>query len=133
MTENELKAIKARCEAATPGPWEWAEDVWNCPLSLYRDAGSYDEDPPVIASIELWHPSEHERKGGCVDQYVLAFENRADMDLIAAARTDVEALLEEVERLRETLRCIRGAGRQHSKKDLIEVATNVLAEQGGEA
>lgn len=25
MTPDDLAAIKARCEAATPGPWEWAD------------------------------------------------------------------------------------------------------------
>lgn len=80
MSDLDLDSIKARCEAATEGPWHrehgdygcvsignfgWVVDGPNCP--------QYDEDTP---------------------------QGHADAEFIAHARTDVPALVAEVERLR---------------------------------
>ena len=79
----DLEAIKARCEAATPGPWAvaniapgWAEDEndWCVVPGVVESCGS-DMCGPVVRS--------------------------ADAAFIASARTDVPALVAEVERLRE--------------------------------
>ena len=75
----DLKAIKAREEAATEGPWQ----------SLLRSVKSVREDrrrEAIIASSGL---SDGHRK-----------EAEANMEFIAHARTDVPALIAEVERLR---------------------------------
>ncbi len=88
MGDLNLEAIKARAEAATPGPW--AVPVANvfrvvCP-------GAEHHNPPmglcppypwrVIAEPSVYDPSA------------------ADAEFIAHARTDVPALVAEVERLR---------------------------------
>lgn len=83
MTGEELQAIKARCEAATPGPWIGGRDAdLMRPLYTFHIAVSRD-----AYEIETDH--------------FLAWERNADF--IAHAREDVATLLAEVERLREAL------------------------------
>lgn len=72
VNDSELATIKARAEAATPGPWEWGGDV------LF---GRDNWDGPLLAT----------RVDG---------QRPEDADFIAYARADVEVLLAEVERLR---------------------------------
>jgi len=66
----DLEAIKARCEAATPGPWE------------IKDRGhfAYMSGPRHVGVGGRWLP--------------------ADAAFISHAREDVPALIAEVERLR---------------------------------
>ncbi len=76
MEQTRLDAIRARCEAATKGPWELTkdgryEDHDECRINLPND------------TIEL-----------------CSYENG---EFIAHARTDVPDLLAEVEKLREQL------------------------------
>jgi hypothetical protein len=80
MTDEELQAIRKRVEAATPGPWREdnfthrLEDVTGEPLCAADVDG---------ADAGLW--------------------NRADGIFVVHARTDVPALLAEVERLKADL------------------------------
>jgi hypothetical protein len=75
MTPEELEAIKVRCAQATPGPW-----------------GTYH-------SLNGWHYT----KPGSGPVRTTYEQARADVEFIAAARTDVPALVAEVERLRAAL------------------------------
>ncbi len=86
MTNEQLAQIHTRLEAATPGPWH---------AETYRD--SY-----VVAPIHGIHSP-----GQCVAN---AGPRVADAEFIAAARTDVETLLTEVERLRGRLAAVGGFG-----------------------
>lgn len=77
MTHDELQAIKARAEAATPGPWHLA-------ICVDTIDGRERDD---LANIEA----------GAKD---IAYEVPSDdAAFIAHARTDVPALVAEVERL----------------------------------
>lgn len=92
MTDGELTAIEARCNAATPGPWTFAhgglpgDDGW----SLRSDNAAADV---VKLVAECWPCSIH---GGQKHREELRFNG----DFIAHARTDVPALIDEVKRLR---------------------------------
>lgn len=70
----DLDAIRARCEATTAGPWEAAE--------MLRWPGRWD----------VWEADGRK----CIAEVLW----ERDAEFIAHARTDVEALLAEVERLR---------------------------------
>jgi hypothetical protein len=80
MTEDDLKAIEARANAATPGPWAIVYD------------GSSDwsigpqPDPQGLSVAGVW-------KSGWSDG------NPPDAEFIASARTDVPLLVAEVRRL----------------------------------
>jgi hypothetical protein len=84
MSKLDLDAIEARCEAASPGPWtaklgrttDWIADG--------RCGGISDANGEEIITTDsgVYGPEE------------------ADAAFIAAARTDVPALLAEVRRLR---------------------------------
>ena len=85
----DLDAIKAKLAATTPGPWEWGTTPWGSPV-LRRRLG--EQGLNVINA----DPS-----GG---EYELAIDpGGSDAAFIAHARTDVPALVAEVERLRAAL------------------------------
>jgi hypothetical protein len=83
MTEDDLRAIEARANAATPGPWQarhrhaemTAEDDESCGLGLEIDG------PP-----EAWNRGQ--------------FARGSDAQFIAHARADIPALIAEIRRLR---------------------------------
>jgi hypothetical protein len=75
MTDEELQAIAARAEAATVGPWKVYVD-WKNPFDL---GFGIDGVSGLICPT--------------------AFKRRADATFCAHARTDIPALLAEIERL----------------------------------
>lgn len=86
-TPLDLDAIRARAEAATEGPWAVAPE----------DFGPHTEgDFPVV-------DRRADYIGHSPDDGVRAGFDLPDAEFIAHARTDVPALVEEVERLRERL------------------------------
>jgi len=92
MTKQELEAIWARCEAATPGPWNYDERI-NC-VAVYAGEkmdclSGFNSRCIVYVHSNLvdgryWELSEQK----CRDAY-----------FVANSRTDIPALLAEVERL----------------------------------
>ena len=82
MTEEELNEIKARAEAATPGPWQALpyQDIDNGVFVDYWD---------ITAGVD----------GICVAEKI----KEPDAWFMSEARQDVPALVEEVERLRAAL------------------------------
>lgn len=90
----DLEAVKARYEAATPGPW-WPTEALGEPQedAAYGVAAGWTGDTyvsfvvatPGCASYDCGEPTDKE----------------ADADFIAAARTDVPALVAELEHLRD--------------------------------
>lgn len=86
--ELNLDAIEARANAATPGPWEPYFTVHGHPHVVRAGQSIWG----VIVSISP-------------DDY-----GRADCEFLAAARSDVPALVAEVRRLRAENRNLRSAG-----------------------
>ena len=82
MSELDLDAIRARADAATAGPWK----LWG--MSVLADpVGDSNLDTAIdVARTSYRNANGHPRTN--------------DADFIAAARTDVPALITEVERLR---------------------------------
>jgi hypothetical protein len=81
MTPLDTKAIRARADAATKGPWAHSEkELWACvatPTHLGQQVAAVaGSDPDLV---------------------------RATASFIAAARTDVPALCDEVDRLRAAI------------------------------
>lgn len=83
MTDEELQAIRARCEAASPAPWE--QEEWSGRL---RDAHgeSLCAADPDGADAGLWR--------------------KEDARFVIHARIDVPTLLAEVDRLQKALGCL---------------------------
>lgn len=86
MTELDLEAIKARCEAATPGPWHHR----STPNSFVTDPDKYS----IVVDAGIYEDLSREQ------QELIARNNRI---FSAHARDDVPALVAEVERLRAAL------------------------------
>lgn len=127
MTHDELQAIKARAEAATPGPWRQGYASMSCTKD-HGGLGHHPGPPQCVYDKLTWHESNE-----CVsaangdeicgpDDYGNA-PRENDCTFIAHARTDVPALVAEVERLRhadvESMRRAFVAGwdaqRKHAK------------------
>lgn len=88
MTDDELSAIEALAEAATPGPWKY-------------DWGNWDVEGPmpdryVVAALDA--SSREPSFGGQEPNPVAA---PTDGEFIAHARTDVPRLVAEVRRLQK--------------------------------
>lgn len=83
MTEQDLRAIRDRCEAATPGPWRHSrEDMIS--FNAYdgrEESFVYMPEPNERICIRSDPPVE-------------------DAEFIAHAREDIPALLAEIERMR---------------------------------
>ena len=93
MTPDELAAIRARLDAATPGPWHW--DEYPVP-ALHGVGGSPDTYEYEAEVIEATHT------GGCgcrAECYLDLTIDRSDAEFIAHAPTDLADLLTEVDRL----------------------------------
>ena len=88
MTDEQLAAIRARCDAATPGPWV-ARLVYNAVYGAEAEGVRSEPDGTMICGPGFPHPGAE------------------DAEFIAAARADVPALLEEISRLREEVSVLR--------------------------
>ena len=85
MKESEIHAIKARCEAATPGPWD-SED---CEYIFAKVKGGR----PNGEGIALFSCYTNRQ----------ATNGKADANFAAHAREDIPRLVAEVEKLRTAL------------------------------
>lgn len=97
MTDQEMRAARALCEAATPGPWEATELVvhpsFNAPNQPRVKVGNCDvarmavggQDDVIAATFCTIGKYEHEKRNAA---------------FIAAARTLLPAALDEIERLK---------------------------------
>jgi hypothetical protein len=99
MDKAERQAARARCEAATEGPWEWYKQHKPC-----RDIdGSvfYDDFSWLgTAGAESWYKAIGILDmGGYEGEEGIFAPNAADEDFIAESRTDLPAALDEIERL----------------------------------
>ncbi len=100
----DLDAIKQRADAATPGPWY---STWNDPITTPI---SDDEDGTVIRSEdERVPPADRVVVGSIWYDHSWAACTQPNAAFIAAARTDIPALVAEVERLQR----IEAAAKAH--------------------
>lgn len=84
LTHEELQAIKARAEAATPGPWTNVDEDGE----HWKSITAIEGGDPLSVTMKIYDEGGH---------------SLADAEFIAHARTDVPALVAEVERLRKAL------------------------------
>lgn len=98
MTAERLQEIRARHEAATPGPWAY---------EAHGDSGDYGVG--VIMDGNDNYIEGYNDDNDCLLVEVVAIEvkNIVDADFIAHAHVDIPALLDEVERLNAELAEIR--------------------------
>jgi hypothetical protein len=113
MTDEKLQAIKARAEAATPGPWETREDSDFYQGGRYIGTGPYHY---TTGSEKPGRPSTHPEDCYFKTDVCRVQSGEADETFIAHARTDVPALLAEVERLKAELVNLIGAIAQEAER-----------------
>ncbi len=97
MTEDELKAIRERLEAASPGPWT-ADEV---DLEGRRMVRKFEDRNPIQVVCRVG-PTDNDRKWHKLDDRPL-LNRDANADFIALAREDVAALLAYIETLERIL------------------------------
>ena len=83
ITNDELHAMRVRCDAATPGPWK-----------------SYVEGRDHTSGSSFIMTGEGGSRGPDIE---LSGATSPDQDFIAHARQDVPRLIAELERLRDLL------------------------------
>jgi hypothetical protein len=93
MSDLDLDAIKVRCEAATPGPWETADQWSSTPGRVNVNAFRHPERRGSHRAA-TWEECGGER---------IAETSRANAEFIAHARSDMPALVTEVERMADAL------------------------------
>jgi hypothetical protein len=95
MTDDELRVIEERCNAATAGPWVGDRLDGTVKYRLggetRPDLGWQDDDPTLVLAVD--------HKNGTFG--FVGFNCRNDEMFVMHARTDVPALVAEVRRLRE--------------------------------
>lgn len=122
MAELDLTAIEARAEAATPGPWGWT-DTGHYKIALvrrWRNGSVWSMDVVVPSSWPDVYPSE------------------VNATFIENARTDVPALVAEVQRLREAVGVLEetkeGEDREmrlHDRIEALETLESVVRDKYG--
>lgn len=107
-TDQQLAEIEARAGAATKGPWGFYDgsnyaDVAADLTMTSRSSYSYREKIAQLEDENYWDDPAHEDD----DEQRAPEQMAANAAFIAAARTDVPALLAEVHRLRDAVTAIR--------------------------
>lgn len=112
LSEERLQEIRARCQAATPGPWRWRGNLSGKCLRLTALIGLR----PIVMSFERWgmqsaRPVFRNERDVMVRPPLVPSAPHNPWDIIAIdhpdarfiehARQDVDDLLAEVERLRQ--------------------------------
>lgn len=103
MTPQQLAAIKARADKATAGPWVFGP--FGGGVMLYRAAGTRPIVLDAVREGTQWATFRLRDHDRCVmvkcDRNGPTYQiEHPDAEFIAQARTDVPALVAEVERLR---------------------------------
>jgi hypothetical protein len=91
MSDDELAAIEARANAATPGPWREVAESGDWWIEHTND------------DTREW---EYVCSAGLIDPQAGPWKRQEDIDFVVAARTDIPALVAEVRRLREIERAV---------------------------
>lgn len=108
LTDAEIKAIRERCDAATPGPWT-ADDRRKAPLKNIR------VKTHSTSICEMFHVHQRDELWGKVDHSAadsLDAVGLANADFIAHAREDVPALLDALEAANKRIAELSGALRR---------------------
>ncbi|MFE3452780.1 hypothetical protein ACFXJ8_28030 [Nonomuraea sp. NPDC059194] len=104
MTEEELRTIEERANAATPGPWHLCllDDAWATNLVAISTTPHVDsprwpawDGQKMVAATLVQFPERY------IDIKDARWDENADF--IAHARSDVPRLVEEIRRLRTLL------------------------------
>lgn len=152
MSEAELKVIRERCEAATGGPWWWQISLRNRTMELVAKVRGIEFVMQFrrwgMNSAKAWvrkpHPEGYTLMADA-DEFAAVVPGREhhadwfqtlrhpDLDFIAAARSDVPRLLDEIERLAASLPGAEGT--QAGGKDVnapTVLGTDTVRQAGSE-
>lgn len=123
MNEDELAAIEARANAATEGPWEWAneEDASRmCLEAPYKLSDGSLIRHDIISTV---------LNSGGYDSYDAELEiEPQDAEFIAHSRQDIPALIAEVRRLRELIMLVARSQREPWDMVLFDEAYDAVTE-----
>ena len=119
LSKEQLDAVRARADAATPGPWEWQGDSL---ITLDDTASRYG---PTGRCVLAFDRGDSMTLSGLVrNEHV---SNLEDAEFIAAARADIPALLAHIDALQDELD--RWHAEWHEKRWFLPWARE-LEEQG---
>ena len=123
MTDEELREIEARAEAATPEPWREGNTGRDDPGWVELDAG--EDEGTGIAQVV--NGSGTGRIARARWSWISDDDTRANTSFIAHARADVPALIAEVRRLQSALATARAEEREACAQYLEDHAAGCAA------
>lgn len=131
MSETlDLEAIRKRCEAADPGPWQWrecGEKSNDAVLGMYFD-GDGTPMPPGHVVTERYDDDKGEYEKVAFDGDTIAFmENNANyhnFDFAAHARTDIPLLLARIAALEQE----RGRATDRALEQAVKACINIVTD-----
>jgi len=106
LTEKELAEVEARANAATPGPWRSYRDGNQFIETGYPPAAKLVAASRVLGPVRPWNPSALITFGFKPEEYETVRFLDADADFVAASRTDVPHLVDDLRAARAALRDI---------------------------
>lgn len=143
MSRLDVKAIRARADAATAGPWTTWQDgnqFVDPPMKYSNDALRRTVHAVIVRGLpRAWNPwwVGHEDAKTSHKSHGESRFGAEDAAFIAAARTDVPALCSRVEALEAALRDVLplaeswadGKGRSHPDHDAVTAARAALGDE----
>lgn len=115
MTDEQLQAIRARLESATPGPWRIAVHDYSM-ADIHSVTEKYGDMNPVLSVSPCRSCQAREAKAAKKESRQPEWKwkrctvgSEVDWQFIANAPTDIAALLDEVERLRTSIELCSGS------------------------
>ena len=103
LTAAEIAAIRARCEAATPGPWKGGVlDKSADPVKSYRENLSYGGENIHVVVVPR-HPLARDNHAVMAAIAGNGPDSHDNSDFIAAARSDIPVLLDHIDALQAKL------------------------------
>lgn len=116
MTQKQIDEIKARCEAATPGEWEYQAEGDGEFVSYYTEPsnGFVRELPFITVGVDT--PEET----GNDEPFYYVEVSEADAEFIAHAREDIPLLLDYIKELKKD-NALRQAHEEQAVREAIRV------------
>lgn len=108
MTEEQLDAIRARCEAASPGPWVADLSEWCCLECTVEESNSCEESPDSCGEGVCIRGAFIDTRAMIEDDDYCWYTD-SDAKFIAHAREDIPALLADREYWKERAEALESA------------------------
>jgi hypothetical protein len=121
MTSEEITAIRAYCDAATPGPW-YNPGLASISLTFDQECNIYPPDTTESHGFQFGGPVAVVKYRGECDSN----PDGADADFISRARTDLPRVLDELEKREKRIAELEALVIERNKVDAYQELLNLV-------